>query len=109
MRMIGHVLGIDEVTDSEPNTGREAVQTECSTPVKYQEETKGDEVDLNDFEESRDDEELEEINFDQLLGDAAQCQAEFEEDREDSLEDDDDCDSMGDSMAYTKTVHNPLI
>ena len=50
----------------------------------------------NPFEE-------EEINFDQLLGDAAKDQAEFEEDRDDDSDEDPDDGAMGDSMSYSKT------
>jgi hypothetical protein len=46
-------------------------------------------------------EEEDEINFDQLLGDAAQSQADYEEDRDDS--DDEDVPDLGDSLAFTKT------
>ena len=58
-----------------------------------------------------DEEEQEEINFDQLLGDAAQSQADYEEDRDDLLEDDDDDKDekgLGDSLSYTKTAKPEL-
>ncbi len=52
--------------------------------------------------DSSDQENQEEINFDQLLGDAAQSQAEYDEDRDDSLDDDEDTSDQV-SLSYSKT------
>ena len=37
-----------------------------------------------------DDEENQELDFDMLMGDAIQCEAEFDEDRDDQFDDDDE-------------------
>jgi hypothetical protein len=63
----------------------------------------------DDDDDLFDSDEQDEINFDQLLGDAAQSQADFDEDRDDSLDDDEDGLPLGDgleySLSYSKTAH----
>jgi hypothetical protein len=68
-------------------------------------------VDLNDIDEDRqnqsyvqeDEENQEEIDFDQLLGDAARTQVDYDEDRDDSDFEDD-----SDSMALSNTDQGAL-
>jgi len=74
-------------------------------------ETRVDENDDQDQDEP-DEDEQEEINFDQLLGDAAQSQADYEEDREDSIDDEEEVaigDGLDYSLSYTKTANAALI
>ena len=62
-------------------------------------------LDISNLEQKE--EELQEINFDQLLGEANQHEADFEEDRDDDdVSDEEDSqgdDHLGDSLAFSKT------
>ena len=99
----------DELQPQEDNKLRNTEKyLDMSNPL---EESKDTRVDDND-QEDPDEEEQEEINFDQLLGDAAQSQAEFEEDREDSIEDEDEMaigDGLDYSLSYTKTANAAIL
>lgn len=74
----------------------------------HDEESKDTGIEDED-ESSHSEDEQEDINFDQLLGDAAQSQADYEEDREDLIEDQDDegedSDDLELSLNYTKTLN----
>ena len=67
---------------------------------------KNDLMDISNIEQKE--EELQEINFDQLLGEANQNEADFAEDREDDeVSDEEDSshgdDNLADSLAFSKT------
>jgi len=71
----------------------------ASTTGQPQQQTKDN---LDSEEEEGEDQE--EINFDQLLGDAAQENASFDSDRDDDLYDFDEQSTLDDTLNYTKTM-----
>ena len=108
MAMIGKMLGVDE--SNEPK----------QAPEYKEEDTKQDSdngVDLTDIESDRinqsyvheDEDNQEEIDFDQLLGDEAQTQVDYDEDRDDyDFEDTDVDDPNADSFALSNTDQGVL-
>mmetsp|Transcript_24614 Transcript_24614/g.38235 ORF Transcript_24614/g.38235 Transcript_24614/m.38235 type:complete len:236 (+) Transcript_24614:1701-2408(+) len=107
MKMIGNILGAEE--QSLPSV---------KEPEPVEEEKDEEPESPNPLETTKlvlDEEEQEEIDFDQLLGDAAQSQAEYDEDREDhddfeedeeeakQLEEVKDSD-LGDSLNFTQSL-----
>ena len=85
MRIIGKCVGDSE--EQLPSERTEATEDQHEGE-KY-----------NEDEENED-----EIQFDQMISEAAQENAEFDEDREDDGTFDDEEECLGDSMSYTKTV-----
>lgn len=90
MAMIGKMLGVDEAESKDPQEYKEE-------DTKHRSDF---DVDLTDIETDRvnqsyvheDEDNQEEIDFDQLLGDAAQTQVDYDEDRDDYDFDDTDVD-----------------